>query len=441
MKAFGEKHGPSQRVAGELAQYACAMTGFALQCAWMGDDICVVVFGERDCLNTFPRLSLSFGSKRRWTFFCANLSESDIIAGQAEARLEECLRAVTTFAKPILVLSTCVTEMIGADPLPVCQKISEETGVKVLPVRTSGLVPRTQAAIMDWFAEVMWREFGAHGPPEPKAINLIGYDTYRPPDPRFERLAFRHEVQSVLKQFGLTLNATVPAGGRLRDWEALPKAGLTLVAERALYERLCSLIESGERKIVEVAPPVGLRRSDQFYGALAHYAGLSNAVLESLPGRAEAEAALERARKAFSGRRLAYGLGSHHNFEGPQMVYDGLGDLAIFQEMGFEVVLVIQERDKPEVHARIRKNLEALGISLPYQLFYEPATLAPILKESGAEIAYLSDFLGGEAHKARIPMVRLGGIRSGYGGVAEAVDMVEAALEGGFEARYEKYLK
>ena len=46
-------------------------------------------------------------------------------------------------------------------------------------------------------------------------------------------------------------------------------------------------------------------------------------------------------------------------------------------EMGFEVGIVIQERDRPDVHDRIKRNLAALNIDLPYRLFYEPAVLAP----------------------------------------------------------------
>ncbi len=430
------------RVAGELAQYACSMTGFAFQCAWMAGDLSVVLFGERDCANAFPRLTTALGAAEEWTFYTAALEEDHVIAGAAEARLEECLRAVAGRGRPILVLSTCLSEMIGADPVPVCRRVEEETGVRIVPVRTSGLVPRTQAEVMDWFAEVLWREFGAQGPADPEAVNLVGYQTRHPPDPRLDAVAFRGELTAVLDRLGLKFNAAVPAGARLRDWRALPLGGLTLVAERALYGRLSALIEAPDRAVVEVPPPKGIAGTDAFYEAVARHAGReAGEALREMPERRAALVALREARERFGGRRLAYGLGSHHNFEASQLVFEGLGDLPLLKEMGFDVVLVIQERDRPDVHERIRRNLAALGVDLPYRLFYEPAVLAPILKESGAEVAYLSDFLADQADRVGVPLVRLGRIQSGYRGVADAVGLFSAALRGGFEARYRRYLR
>ncbi len=427
-------------MAGELAQYACSMTGFAFQCAWLAGDLSVVIFGERDCTNAFPRLTTALGASEEWTFYTAALQEDHVIAGAAEARLEDCLRAVAEQGRPILVLSTCLSEMIGADPVPVCRRVEADTGIRIVPVRTSGLVPRTQAEVMDWLAEVLWREFGDRGTPDPCAVNFVGYQTRPPPGPKVDSVAFRGELTAILRRLGLQFNAAVPAGARFRDWQALPLGGLTMVAERAMYDRLCALIEGPDRRVVEAPPPKGLAGTDAFYEAVARHAGRKMSPRD-FPERQAALEALRQARERFSGRRLAYGLGSHHNFEASQLVADGLGDLPLLQEMGFEVVLVIQERDRPDVHDRIRRNLTALGVDLPYHLFYEPAVLAPILEESGAEVAYLSDFLSDQADRVGIPMVRLGRIQSGYRGVADAVALFAAALRGGFEARYRRYLR
>ncbi len=432
----------SGRVAGELAQYACSMTGFAFQCAWMAGDLAVVLFGERDCVNAFPRLTTAFGASEEWTFYSAALEEEHVIAGAAEERLEECLKAVAGRGRPVLVLSTCLTEMIGADPVPVCRRVEAEIGVRIIPVRTSGLVPRTQAEVMDWLAQVLWNEFGAEGPADPEAVNLVGYQTRPPPDPRLDPVSFRGELVALLARLGLRFNAAVPAGARLADWQALPLGGLTLVSERAMYGRLWTLIEGPDRKVIEVPPPKGLDRTDAFYEALARQAGRDpGGTIQTAPERRVAVEALREARTRFAGRRLAYGLGSHHNFEASQLVFEGLADLPLLREMGFEVTLVIQERDRPDVHERIQRNLAALGVDLPYRLFYEPAVLAPILKETGAEVAYLSDFLSDQADLAGIPMVRLGRVQSGYFGVADAVGLFSAALRGGFEARYRRYLR
>lgn len=429
-----------RRTAGELAQYCCAMTGFAFQLAWMVEDISVVIFGERDCVNAFPRL-LPFGSRDEWTIYSATLREEDVIAGRAEERLYECLRAVAERGRPIIVLSTCLTEMIAADPGPVCAQIESETGVRVVPVRTSGLTPRTQAEVMDWFARVLWDSFGAHGKPEPNAVNFVGYQTNVAPEPWLQSISFREELSAILSRLGLRLNATVPAGARLHDWTVLPLGGLTVMADRALYPTLARLLSGGERTLIEVSPPKGLAQTDAFYSTLARYAGVSlSAFLNSVPERLAAVEAIKIGRAHFSGMRLAYGLGSHHNFDASQLNFEGLADLPLLLELGFDVILVIQERDRPEVHERIKRNLEAMQVNLPYRLFYEPAVLAPVLRECQVQVAYLSDFLSDQAERAEVPMVRLGRLRPSYRGVCDAVSVFLRAFARGFEGRYRRYL-
>jgi len=138
--------------------------------------------------------------------------------------------------------------------------------------------------------------------------------------------------------------------------------------------------------------------------------------------------------------RLAYGLGSHHNFDASQLNFEGLADLPLLLELGFDVILVIQERDRPEVHERIKRNLEAMQVNLPYRLFYEPAVLAPVLRECQVQVAYLSDFLSDQAERAEVPMVRLGRLRPSYRGVCDAVSVFLRAFARGFEGRYRRYL-
>jgi len=109
-------------------------------------------------------------------------------------------------------------------------------------------------------------------------------------------------------------------------------------------------------------------------------------------------------------------------------------------EMGFEVEIVIQERDRPDVHDRIKRNLAALNIDLPYRLFYEPAVLAPVLLEGKFDVGYLSDFLMGQATSVHLPTVPLGRLLPGYRGIPRAVSKFENIAGSIFEGRYKKYL-
>lgn len=424
----------SARSVGDIAQYGCAMTGFAFQLAELSGDLSVVIFGERDCANAFPRNRLSPDGSQPWTVYTAAVRETDVMGGTVEERLDDCLRAVIAEAphRPVVVLSTCLSEMVGAVLDPVCADVESDTGVRVIGLKTSGLKPMSQAAIVDWLAETLVREFGVFGPTDPSALNLVGFQT-APHHP------LRKELDEVLDAMGLRLNAAIPLGARLAHWKDLPGAGLTVVGEQAMYPRLLQALKRPGHVVMEAPPPKGLAGTDTFYRAIAGQAGL-DVDLDSLESRHVAARSLEGARSRFDSRRLAYGLGSHHNFAAEQMSWEGLADLGLLKELGFTVELVIQERDKPEVHDRIRQNLDLMEVDVPYRLFYEPAVLAPVLEEGGFHVAYLADFLSDQADRAGVPMIRLGFFQSGYWGAWDACLKLDRTLAGGFEERYRRFL-
>ncbi len=347
------------------------------------------------------------------------------------------------FVKPegIVVLSTCLSEMIGADPVPVCREIERESGVPIVAVPTSGLRLRTQAEIADWVAKTMVQGFGRSSLPDPDALNLIGFPTDPPHHPDQIHRTFQGEVAAALGPIGLRVNSQAPIGATFDDWRNLPLAGLSIVVDRQLYSGLLGVLQRPDHQVIELPSPLGLGRSDAFYKAIA--AATSRSIddsLENLEIRQKAVEGLELARKRFGGQRLAYGIGSHHNFRPDDLASEGLGALPLLMEMGFEIEIVIQERDRPDVHDRIQRNLQAMGIELPYRLFYEPAVLAPTLAQGNFDVAYLSDFLRGQAAQIHLPTVDLGHLVPGYLGVVSAVRQFDRATGSVFESRYRKYL-
>jgi hypothetical protein len=399
------------------------MTGFAFHLSALAGRLAVVIFGERDCANAFPRQQSEFLKIQPWHVYTTALRETDVMGGGAERVLDECLRAVIAGTAPraVVVLSTCLTEMINADPEPVCRAVADQTGVRVVAVRTSGLKPRTQAEIADWVAAVLVDALGVPAPVcDVKAVNLVGYATGRSDRRRREERVLVAEARRILGYLGIRVNAAVPVGAEVADWEALPAAGLTVVSERAFFPQLAGRLEGEGRRVVEVASPKGVAATDAFYRRIALELGIDGRLADAAPDRARAAATVAMMRGRFGGLRLAYGLGSQHNFDADQLAHEGLGDLPMLQEAGFEVELVIQERDRPEAHERIRRSLDAAGVDVPYRLFYEPAVLAPVLRDGAFDAAYLADFLADQAAIAGVPMLGLGSLGPGYEGIEEA---------------------
>jgi hypothetical protein len=120
--------------------------------------------------------------------------------------------------------------------------------------------------------------------------------------------------------------------------------------------------------------------------------------------REVAEAAVERFRRRVRGLRLALGIRMLNNYVADQLAYGGLGDLMAFQELGFDITLLVQGPRESATH--FEGMLAALGCHLPMQVFPSPWDLAPLLEEGGFDVAYLADHAAEEAHKAGVPMMR-----------------------------------
>lgn len=457
------------RRAGELNQFGCSMTGYSFQVMDLaGPGLAVVVFGERDCASAFPRVSAEFAGHTRWNVYTVALGETDVVAGLAEQRLRECLTAVAARmidggdAWPpvieghslvsqqidrdgvpvILVLSTCLSEMTGADPVPICREVSEATGVKVIPVATGGLRLRNQAEVVDTVGAVLIDAIGDRGEVDPRAVNLVGYQTDAANDVASSDVMFRAEAAAIIKAMGGRMNSAVPAGAVAADWRRLPLGGLTFVSDSSIMRQVSAALESRGGRVIELLQPRGLAATDSFYKGIAAALETDPApILDSWPQRQEAVQAIAEARARFAGMRLAYGIGTIHNFRPDVLAMEGLANLPFFLELGFDVEVVIQERDYPEVHQRIRRNLDALGVTVPYRLYYEPAVLEPAIRDGRFDCAYVADFMRDQVMRAGIPMLRFGDMSSGYGFAGRYVRQIFRTLGGLFDKRYARYVR
>ncbi|MDD5629876.1 MAG: nitrogenase component 1, partial [Elusimicrobia bacterium] len=129
-----------------LTQPCCSLAGAAAMLSAMGGRLAVVVHGERDCLNSF----LAFDSPGAARFYCSNLSESQTALGRTAGVLERCLAAAAQDSpRALIVLGTCLTEMMGDDFPVVARRFARRRKIPVLALRTGGLRSGTQAEMLD----------------------------------------------------------------------------------------------------------------------------------------------------------------------------------------------------------------------------------------------------------------------------------------------------
>ncbi|MFH2010403.1 MAG: nitrogenase component 1 [bacterium] len=448
------------RLAGQLGQPCCTLSGMCTLLGTMDGNFSVIIHGERDCGGCFVSHRMP-GNQR---FYCTGISEAQATSGRVDEPLEQCLRLVLAEGPDVvLVLTTCVINMIGSQPEPVVERVALDTDIPVLLLRTSGLRLSTQAEMVDWLFESLaglpqlpegdnrWRQrlrtmlhetshalyadndltredvearFSralADGPRAPERVcNLIGL----PPDG-----VRTSELLDALTAAGIAVAGLYPFDTDLDAWRRISHAAVNVVADRRLYPRLLGRLE-GEHGMptVEVPLPIGLGQSVRFYRRVGEFFGVHDELQRILAPRIEAVTAkVDEFRDRARSTRLAMGIRMLNNYRVDQLAYEGLGDVDALAELGFDVTLLVQ--GAPEERPRFEEMLEALGCRLPFHVFPSPWELAPLLAQGDYQVAYLADHSWEEAQKAGVPMIKSRELAPLLAGVEPNLAVLSALLQ------------
>ena len=127
-------------LAGSVSQRACVFCGSRVVLYPIADAL-HLIHGPVGCASyTWDiRGALSSGPALHRLSFSTDLQERDVIYG-GEKKLEAALRELIAeyHPKAAFVYSTCIVGLIGDDVEAICRKMSDETGIPVLPVHSEG---------------------------------------------------------------------------------------------------------------------------------------------------------------------------------------------------------------------------------------------------------------------------------------------------------------
>lgn len=127
-------------LAGAVSQRACVFCGSRVVLYPIADAL-HVVHGPIGCaVYTWDiRGALSSGPELHRLSFSTDLNETDIIFG-GEKKLHKALGELIDLHHPkaAFIYSTCIVGVIGDDVESVCQRVSREKGIPVLPVHSEG---------------------------------------------------------------------------------------------------------------------------------------------------------------------------------------------------------------------------------------------------------------------------------------------------------------
>lgn len=402
----------------KLNQVVCTLEGMATLLQTTPGDFVVVIHGDADCANVLMHGMDHPGAER---FFCTQITPDEAAAGRTLPVLRDCLDALCEELAPevVFVLGTCLSALVGDDVEPVIRAAAAQHGVRVVDLAGAGMRFIPQSAVVDRFARLM--AGAAPAAPkatlEPQAVNLVGFDP-------------GSEVCQQLARLGVTVNAVLDLGASVTEWQRLTTARWNLVLDEALYRGFLS--DCAERGVapLEVAYPVGAAGTDAFFDQVlsAVCPGVDDGDVLAGP-REAAYRAVERGRESTRGVRLGYNLGSKKDLNPRTLAREGLTEVCAFEELDFELLLLVQGDDRPARLAAVRETLTALGCEAPLAVFSDTVYYAGLCQEQRVGLTYASDHLRELVEAAGVRFLDHGVLRPGYGGVAGNVQRILAALD------------
>jgi nitrogenase molybdenum-cofactor synthesis protein NifE len=224
-------------LAGSVSQRACVFCGSRVVLYPIADAL-HLVHGPIGCAAyTWDiRGALSSGPQLHRSSFSTDLQELDVVYG-GEKKLEAALLQLIEehHPKAAFVYATCIIGIIGDDVNAVCKRVSEKTGIPVLPVHSEGF-KGTKKDGYRAACEALYRIAGTGDIRDigPYSINILG---------DFNLAGETWIIRDYFKRIGIEVVACVTGDARVADIGRLHGAKLNLVQCSGSMIHLAKMLE------------------------------------------------------------------------------------------------------------------------------------------------------------------------------------------------------
>lgn len=195
----------------------CPLFGVALTASYI-EDLAILVVGTSECTYYTKVFS---SNKNKDKVYSLVLKEKEVVFG-ADKTVKEAVKYIKELENPsgIMIVTTCVPELIGEDYSGIKVEIEEEIGLHVFVVRTehykcNSHIPGMTRA-MNSLIEVM------KDAKEKSGINIIGH--------RAEGIE-NTEMYKILSKNGIEINTIIPSKCKLNEVMIATNASLNIVTD------------------------------------------------------------------------------------------------------------------------------------------------------------------------------------------------------------------
>jgi len=392
---------------------ACGMMGAVDVLNEVPSDIMVMVHGDRGCMP-----APEGGST---TVFSSDMQELDVVSG-GEARLLQAVRDALALSQrrpaAVVLLATCLSEMIGDDIEEVAARAEAEHGLPVVAIRSTGLKPSRPVEVARQVHGALAARF-LESRPKDGTLGLVGY-----PDDDTGR--FHEELRLLLDRANIGLGGVWPRGG-IEGLRRLSAARVVMAPERVAYASLIEKLESLQGPDVVIArAPFGLA------GMLAFLREVENRFDRPVMAAAEPQVQVlsERIahfRRRHEGLRVAVSFGNNRKGTGTMTtVHLGVGFVPFLLELGLDVVLVALS-DESE-RERVQAMAKQLGTSGEVYVHRRPEDLVEVLAQNRFALATNESCQKHFVDAAGVPYLHFMRLEPGFQGALRSIALIEATI-------------
>lgn len=357
--------------AGSVSQRACVYCGARVVLNPITDAY-HIVHGPIGCSSyTWDiRGSMSSGSEVYRNSFCTDMREQDIIFG-GEKKLAGAIDEIAMMYQPavIFVYSTCVVGVIGDDIDAVCKAAQKKTGVRVIPVRSTGFAGNKASGYRAACDAIMDLIGNPKLPDKRQGLNFLG---------DFNLAGEQWIVKGYLKKIGIKMQTAITGDATCESLKNAVRAQFNIVQcagsmhylARKMEEKFaipfisvsfCG-VEDTARSLKEIAGLTGdeniIRKADE----------LIQIRTEEISGE------LQYFRERLSGKKAAIFVGGG---------FKAISLIRQFADLGMKTVIVGTQTGREEEYETIREIAEEGTVILDDA---NPFELESFIREKEADI-------------------------------------------------------
>ncbi|GAB6085879.1 nitrogenase component 1 [Alkaliphilus crotonatoxidans] len=198
----------------------CPLFGVAMIASFI-EDLVVLVVGTQEC-TYYAKDFAHLRQKGRDNFYSAVASKHDITFG-CEEKIKEIIIDIDQKIKPkaIMIVTTCVMELIGEDFEAMGQAMSHEVAAKLLVVPTEHFKCNSHIPGMERCLEKL---VTLMEPQEkrPKTVNILGHRQHGIEET---------ELIKLLREEGVDIHSVVPSSCTIAELSQVPGAQLNIVTD------------------------------------------------------------------------------------------------------------------------------------------------------------------------------------------------------------------